>query len=342
MQVLKNVYILAPYKPFRIESNFMKINKISLLTLLVLRFSELFAQQDPQFTQFFNNRLLYNPGYAGTSNAMCGILQFRRMWASFDGAPLSFNATFDTKLKDLPIGLGFNAMYDKIGPMNTIFLRIPASFILQAGPGNLGIGLDVGILQKKIANDWITPDQNLYDNSIPGGYGIANNPDLNKLTYDVSFGIFYNAPKKFYVGLSSTHLPAQVLKQTDSIQFKMTRHYYFMAGVNIALDPRNQIIPNIKVRSDIAAMTIDVNLMYMWNEALMVGATYRHQDAVAPIIGYNFLTPSGSNVKVCISHDLALSKIKGHTFGSPEITLGFCQPIKIKKITTYGDDLFFN
>ncbi|MGZ4042172.1 MAG: type IX secretion system membrane protein PorP/SprF, partial [Bacteroidia bacterium] len=31
------------------------------------------AQQDPQFTQWMNNRLIYNPGYAGTSGAICGV-----------------------------------------------------------------------------------------------------------------------------------------------------------------------------------------------------------------------------------------------------------------------------
>lgn len=320
----------------------MKFNKIIISGSFLLSFLSGISQQDPQFTQFFNNRLLYNPGYAGTSNAMCGVLQFRQMWASFDGAPLSFNATFETKLRELPLGVGFNAMFDKIGPMTTIFLKIPVSYVLKAGPGNLGIGLDLGIIQKKISNNWITPDQNLYDNSIPGGYGLATNPDLNKLSYDLSFGIFYNAPKKFYAGLSTTHLPAQILKQSDSIQFKLTRHYYFMAGVHLALDPRNQLIPNIKVRSDINAMTIDVNLMYMWNDALLLGATYRNQDAIVPIIGYNYITTTGSALRICLSHDLVLSKIKGHTIGSPELTLGFCQPIKIKKLSTYADDLFFN
>ncbi|MCX8080195.1 MAG: type IX secretion system membrane protein PorP/SprF [Bacteroidia bacterium] len=321
----------------------MKINNFFATALMLLAFFAGYAQQDPQFTQFFNNRLLYNPGYAGTSNAMCGGIQFRRMWAAFDGAPLTFNATFDTKLKEIPIGLGLIAMYDKIGPMNSIFLRIPVSYILKVGPGNLGIGLDVGLMQKRISNDWITPDQNLFDNSIPGNYGLAANPDFSKLTYDISFGAFYNAPKKFYVGLSSTHLPAQTLKSTDSIQYKVTRHYYFMAGVNFALDPRNQLVPNIKVKSDISAMAIDINLLYIWNEQLMLGASYRHTDVIAPMVGFNFALPSGANLRAFLSHDyFALSKIKGHTWGSPELTLTFCQPIKIKKITTYGDDLFFN
>ena len=33
-----------------------------------------FAQQDPQFTQFMHNKLIYNPGYAGTSDAICSYV----------------------------------------------------------------------------------------------------------------------------------------------------------------------------------------------------------------------------------------------------------------------------
>jgi type IX secretion system PorP/SprF family membrane protein len=320
----------------------MRITKLLFAPVFAAIFSIVFAQQDPQFTQFFNNRLMYNPGYAGTSNSICGTLHFRKMWMSFDGAPMTINATFDMKFRELPLGLGLNIMQDKIGPMNTFYLRVPASFILKLAGGNLGLGLDVGILQKKISADWLPPDQYLYDNAIPGNYGLSSNPDLSKLTYDVSFGAFYNLPKKFYVGLSSTHLPAQLIKQTDSVKYRVSRHYYFMAGVNIALDPRNQLIPNIKVRSDISAMSIDVNLLYMWNESLIIGGGYRNQDAGLFILGYNHMMSNGSVFKIGLSYDLPISKIKGHTPGSFEATAGYCMPIKIKKITTYGDDLFFN
>ena len=113
------------------------------------------AQQDPQFTQFMHNKLIYNPGYAGTSGAICGNMQFRQQWASFDGAPKTIAVAFDMPV--LPnLGAGLSIISDKIGPMNTLFLKVPVSYNLKVGnKGTLGIGLDIGFLQKKISNDWI-------------------------------------------------------------------------------------------------------------------------------------------------------------------------------------------
>src|SRR5437868_14412942 len=87
-----------------------------------------FAQQDPQFTQFMYNKLIYNPGYAGTSGAICGVLQFRQQWVSFPGAPTTFALAADMRLPMVPIGVGLNVITDKIGPMSTTFFRLAGSY----------------------------------------------------------------------------------------------------------------------------------------------------------------------------------------------------------------------
>ena len=142
---------------------------ITKVSLALAGFSGvLMAQQDPQFTQFMNNKLMYNAGYAGTSGNICGVLHFRQQWASFPGAPQSFALTADMKIPDMPLGVGLNVMQDKIGPMQTLFLRIPVSYNMPLAGGTLGLGLDLGMLQKQINNTWITPDVGAIDNSIPG------------------------------------------------------------------------------------------------------------------------------------------------------------------------------
>jgi type IX secretion system PorP/SprF family membrane protein len=141
------------------------------------------AQQDPQFTQFMHNRLIYNPGYAGTSNAICGVAQFRQQWSSFTGAPQSIALAVDMPITGLPIGVGLNIINDKIGPMNTLFIRAAGSFNKKIGGGTLGIGIDLGMLQKKISADWIVPEPGKIDSRIPGTYGDAlSNPDFGKVT----------------------------------------------------------------------------------------------------------------------------------------------------------------
>jgi type IX secretion system PorP/SprF family membrane protein len=318
-------------------------NFFAKVSLLLVGFSGVaVAQQDPQMTQFMNNKLMYNAGYAGNSNNICGVLHFRQQWTSFTGAPQTFALTADMRLPDMPLGVGLNVMMDKIGPMQTLFLRIPVSYQMPLAGGNLGIGLDVGMLQKSVSNTWITPDVGSVDGSIPGTYDYGSNPNLNKLTYDLGFGAYYNIPRKFYVGISSTHLPSQLLKGGDSVQFKLTRHYYVMAGVHLQIDPFNEIIPNIMLRSDVNATVIDANVTYMWNQKVIAGVTYRHTDAVAPMIGYQHVTPKGMSIKGVYSYDYTLSKIKGYSGGTHEITLGVCYPIVKKRMTSYGDERFLN
>jgi len=304
------------------------------------------AQQDPQFTQWMFNKLIYNPGYAGTSGGMCGTVQFRKQWMGFDGSPTSINFAGDMKLTNIPLGVGLTFINDKIGPMSTNFIRGAASWVTPVGPpgAQLGIGIDVGVLQKSINGNWITPEDKP-DPTIPGAYPTGSNPTLNKLTYDLGFGAYYQIPNKFYIGLSSTHLPAQTVKGQDKIQYEMTRHFYVMTGYTFPIDPRNSITPNIKYKSDLAAGALDINLMYafeMNNQKIWVGPTYRLSDAAAILAGYSKRLNNGTTtVKGGVSYDFVLSKLKGNTSGSFELFLGVCHVPKIKKAMTIETDRYY-
>jgi type IX secretion system PorP/SprF family membrane protein len=304
------------------------------------------AQQDPQFTQWMHNRLIYNPGYAGTSGNMCGVLQFRQQWVSFTGAPQSIAVGADMRLQGLPVGVGLSVISDKIGPMSTTFARVAGSYLIpNIAKGTLGLGLDVGILQKSINADWIVPEPGKIDPTIPGTYGDAlSNPSLGKVTYDLGFGAFYQIPGKFFVGLSSTHLPAQTVG-SGSVKYDMTRHFYLMTGYNHQINPNNEIGVNLKYKSDLAAGAMDANLIYSYlitqNQKVSLGATYRMNDAAAVLLGYQHPYKNFS-YKIGYSYDFTLSKIKGYSSGTHEIILGVCFTPQIKKITSYGDDRFLN
>lgn len=301
------------------------------------------AQQDPQFTQWMHNRLIYNPGYAGTSGAICGVLQFRQQWVSFTGAPQSIAVGADMRLSGAPVGLGISIINDKIGPMSTTFARVAGAWNSKpiAG-GTLGLGIDVGILQKSISADWVVPEPDKIDPTIPGAYGTnsLSNAELGKVTYDLGFGAFYQIPGKFYAGLSSTHLPAQTVG-SGSIKYDMTRHFYLMTGYIYAINPRNDIGINIKYKSDLAAGAIDANLMYTYDKKISAGATYRMNDAAAILLGYQ-QPYQNYTFRIGYSYDFTLSQIKGYSSGTHEIVLGVCFTPKIKRITSYGDDRFLN
>jgi type IX secretion system PorP/SprF family membrane protein len=307
------------------------------------------AQQDPQFTQFMYNKLIYNPGYAGTTGAACGVLQFRKQWLSFDGAPTSFAFSGDMRLKAAPIGVGINFITDKVGPMTTTYMRLAGSYNLtKIGPGTLGLGLDVGILQKTITSDWVVPEPGRVDSRIPGTGGMSpsgdalyTNGDLNKLTYDLGIGVFYNVPGKAYVGLSSAHVTSQQIKDGD-LGFKVKAHYYLMAGYTFQLNKWSKLSPNVLYKSDIAASALDANLTYLWSDMLWVGGTYRVNDAAAVLVGYQgkAMERNALSYKIGLSYDFTTPKLKTYSKGTVEFIIGACYTPSIKKPTSYRSDRY--
>jgi type IX secretion system PorP/SprF family membrane protein len=301
----------------------------------------LMAQQDPQFTQFMHSKLIYNPGYAGTSNAICANILYRKQWVNFPGAPSTGLLSADMRI--IPaLGVGINLMSDQIGADKTFFGRVALAYNKNIGKGTLGAGIDIGVLQKQINQEWIAPEPGKTDASIPG-YANASgstNPALNKMTYDLGFGLFYQIPNKMYVGLSSTHLPSQTLKASSEVAFNMARHYYVVAGYVFAVNPRNDIGLNLKVKSDAATTQLDINLTYEYFKMFWLGVSYRMEDAVAPMLGVRLL--KDKSLKIGYAYDYTLSKIKGYTSGTHEIMLSYCMSKKTTKPTVYGNVRFLD
>jgi type IX secretion system PorP/SprF family membrane protein len=321
------------------------------------------AQQDPQFTQFMFNKLIYNPGYAGTSGAICGVAQYRKQWVGFEG-PTSVAFAGDMRAPgNLPIGVGINIITDKIGvyewngttkgkslgALSTTMVRAAGAYNLKLAGGTLGIGIDIGMLQKRLDADWITPEPLKPDLSIPGKQNSStsnafNTTDLNKASLDLGFGAFYQIPGKFYVGLSSTHLPAQSLAGDGKLKFQVSRHYYLMSGYTFQLNKWSKLTPNVLYKSDLASSSLDANLTYLWSDMIWVGGTYRVNDAAAVLVGYQGKAGLGNSIgyKIGYSYDFPASKLKKYTSGTHELLIGVCYTPKIRKVTTYGNDRFLD
>ena len=106
------------------------------LTVALAAFTSVsFAQQDPQFTQFMHSKLIYNPGYAGTSEAICANVLYRQQWVNFPGAPKTGLVSFDMPIGSLPIAIGLNVMSDQIGFSKTLFARLALAYNRHIGAG---------------------------------------------------------------------------------------------------------------------------------------------------------------------------------------------------------------
>jgi type IX secretion system PorP/SprF family membrane protein len=311
------------------------MKKLFLSIAIVATTFVAFSQQDEQFSQNMHNRLSINPGYAGTNGSICAVILGRHQWVGFPGAPEHYLFSLDAPVfKQTPLhgGAGLTIRKDGLGNDNSLFAKACYAYHLTLGSvGVLGIGLEAGIQQKAIDANWVSTDPYTLDNAIP-------DVKTSSLTYDLGFGLYYTTPQ-LYVGLSSSHLPEMTLKDAgsptnalDKLDFLVARHYYLMAGYDFPLGDIT-LKPSVFVKSDAASTIFDINCNVMYKDMVWLGASYRLQDAIVPMVGFNWKPNDKSNLKIGYSYDVTTSQLKSYSNGTHEIMLGYCIKI-IPKVKT--------
>jgi type IX secretion system PorP/SprF family membrane protein len=276
------------------------------------------AQQDPQFSQNMYNKLFVNPGYAGSSGAICASALYRNQWTSFEGAPESFVLGIDAPLFNDKMGIGLSVLSDKIAFEQTLQGKLALNYKFNVGNGKLGAGIDLDFMQHKIDGDFkpsdVTPDP-----SIPSG-------SVSGTGFDLGGGLYYN-DEKLYIGLSATHL-LETSVDLDNFSKDYKRHFYGMIGYTFNISPTVALKPMVFVKNVTDNTSIDVNLNAHFNNRFWVGVSYRNEDAVVGLLGLNI----NERLRIGYSYDFTTSDVKNYSDGTHEIMLGYCFYVK-KKIT---------
>lgn len=302
------------------------------------------AQQDPQFTQFMFNKMFMNPGYAGMRHALCFTGIARQQWAGFDGAPQSGVFSGDMFVPKLQGGVALNIMYDKLGFEQNMAYRAAYSYHLrfnggyENGGSTLGIGIELGALSKRVgptgSDQWLATTNWQQDGSIP--------PQIKKTNFDLGFGLWFERQNMWF-GLSSTHLPASTLDDgsvtigtppvAHSLAYKLARHYFLTGGMKFPFGDW-ELRPSFLVKSDATVTQFDINALMVYNNQFWGGLSYRFQDAVCPMIGFQL--PMANNpdagLKVGFAYDFTTSRLNDYNNGSFELFVNYCIPIEIKVV----------
>lgn len=302
--------------------------------LFVLAFgmttASVFGQQDPQFTQFMYDRLSVNPGSAGSQDGICATLLGRKQWAGFKGQPNTGLLNVSGAIESIKSGIGLSVYLDEIGPQSITAARLSYAYHLKLGGSTrLGLGASLGVINSGINYKWIAYDYmtdglkgmgtGIGDPSIPEGAKSAT-------TIDASFGVYVYNPK-YYAGISAVHLNEGDLSEMN---IQVARHLYFMAGYNFDLSPQFVLTPHVLAKTDLASTQLDVNATVMYANTFWLGVSYRLEDAIAPMAGYNYEFPSGNSaLRIGYSYDFTTSQLNNYSSGSHEIMLSYC--LKIAK-----------
>lgn len=274
-----------------------------------------FAQQDPQFSQYMFDRLSINPGVAGTAGNICMTALLRQQWTGFDGAPKTGLINLHAPINKISSGVGLSVYFDELGQEKSTAVRLHYSFHRRLGAGTLGIGVYGGLMSRSLGNQWVSVDPVADDAAIPDN-------GSNDSGFDLGAGLYYVNPK-FWLGISSTQLPQT---QLENVSIQNARHYYVQAGYNWDITPNKwQLQPSILLKSDAASTQLDINAMLLYTKMIWLGVSYRTEDAIVPMIGYQKEAANGkSSFRIGYSYDLTTSELKNYSSGSHEVMLNYC------------------
>jgi type IX secretion system PorP/SprF family membrane protein len=311
----------------------MKKLNIAFLFLFVL-LQPVFSQQDPLTSQYMFNTLTYNPGIAGTSGMICATAINRQQWVGFKGAPSTtvFNISAPVAPFRIKSGVGLLIESDNVGFDKDVNLSLSYSYLTDLGPGKLGIGINLGILNKTLSPTWQIPSGDVHTPA-SGDPLIPENKE-SFVAFDAGLGLYFKS-EKYYAGLSVTHINQPKIKFSKGTPY-VSRHYYLTAGYVLQLsNPSFELLPSVFAFSDGKVTQFTVTSLVRYNKKVWGGVSYRAGDALIGIVGFELY----NGLRLGYSYDFTLSDVKTNSYGSHEFMVNYCfdlglgkSPMKYKSI----------
>ncbi|WP_196895802.1 PorP/SprF family type IX secretion system membrane protein [Aureivirga marina] len=289
-----------------------KIKKL-LLGIIVFLPLTIFAQQDPQYTQYYYNMNVVNPAYAGSSGDFSVGILGRTQWVGMEGAPRTATVVVQSPVGDR-VGLGFSGVYDQIGPVKETNLYGDFSYTLfLSDEVKLALGLKAGVTFQDIGLLSLTTlDENdpLFDENVSKAY-----PNLG-------VGTFIHT-ESWYVGFSIPNLlENKHFEKSDGIISNASEqsNYFLTGGYVFDITEDLKFKPSTLVRGSAGSpLTWNLAANVLLQDKVEFGMAYRWNDAITALAGFN-LSPG---FKVAYAYDYTLNNLGRYNSGSHEIVLLF-------------------
>lgn len=281
-----------------------------ITVILSLIGSSLFAQQDAQTSMYFFNPLQYNPGYAGSRDALNITGVSRAQWIGWDGAPNSQFLSIHAPVVRQNLGVGANIAYDKIGSRSGFNAMVNVAYHMRLNKDDmrLSLGLSGGIQQYGYNFSGLVvtdPNDPSYTNS------------FTQTKANFGFGAYLYA-KKFYAGLSVPRLIKRSIDNNTGNSY-LQRHLYLTGGYVFELNSVLDLKPSVLIKyTGSGPLIADLNMSAHLYKKIWVGALYRTTDCAGVnasyqltnycMVGYAFDFPlNGKMLNQWGTHEFVLS-----------------------------------
>lgn len=286
---------------------------LKYLLLFCLLVSAYFGvgQQIPIYSQFFMNKYVNNPAFAGVNSKFSVSSNHRYQWVGITDAPRTYTLSINGPTKNLKNGLGACLFTDHVGP--TIRTGFQASYAYHLNINEktkLSLSLSGGLLEWKIDGHKL----NLTDQNDPA---LIDNI-MRTLVPDAKFGFIIYGGNWHFGGAAPNLLQNKIVfSNTNNTDLnKLEAHYFIHGGYDFEISEAISLAPYCLIRYvSPAPVQAEFGAKLEFKNAVWAGLTYRTGDAASALIGYTYK----KNLSFGYSYDFTTSNLSNYSTGTHEI-----------------------
>ena len=294
----------------------MKLKSLLYVALVVLcpfAPAALHAQQEPLYSQHQFNPLTYNPGYAGSNEALSLQMQLRRQWWGVKGAPQGGMLSADWAGKDGRTGWGIGLNAQRIGLYDRADLHANYAYRMEMGEGKLALGIrGGGVWHQNRLTDAVLSD--------PGDEVYGQNTSF--FVPKVGVGVYYEQENwnfSFALPTLVSWHPERAFTQEEEQVF-LRRHWYAGTAFVLQIEEGLALKPSLLLKYVKGApVQADLSAQLYFKDLFSLGAGYRTGDACIFLLDF-FPT---EHLRFGYSYDMRVGKPSNFRPSSHEISVGY-------------------
>jgi type IX secretion system PorP/SprF family membrane protein len=280
--------------------------KKSILALsLFLGSQMLSAQQDPLYSQYFNNPMLINPAFAGSNDRLYAGLAYRSQWSGIDGGPTTFNFNGHLSLVNNKIGVGVITMQDKVGDVKNTQYGGTMAYRIKLTHSVFSFGMQAGFTRYATDQDGVN----------------VRNPDplftpFSETKFNTGVGLLLKGDR-YALGLSVPQLLSQSVSMGgQSIQLYQ-QTYYLYGSYIFYLNENIELKPSTLLRASSGLpLSMDLNANFTFNRLYTAGLFTRNLNTYGVLLqaifkdiraGYVFELPGKGSALNFNTHEISLA-----------------------------------
>lgn len=286
------------------------------------------AQQDPHFTQYMFNQSYWSPALTALDGKGSVSALSRTQWLGYEptfeqdgGAPSTQFVNFSTpvSIKNVPLAVGVNVIYDKLGVLNNIQTQLSLAYHKTLNRGTLSFGV-----RPEFKNSTLDFSKlRFVDPSDPKNVQAKE----SQAVFDLAVGLSYSTENYILAGGVNHLLRPEMnynLESTNSADNKTSMVYNLYGEYNYRLTYNIDLTPSLLVTSDLNTYSIDLSAIVTYNQKLWGGLSYRNNEALALLMGYSFL--DNNQLKAGYSFDYIIKEQSAKQPTSHEIFIRYDLP----------------